>query len=177
MPDKTAILRGNSHEHLLFVARQQADLIRFLCQKIDLFEKKAVKTAELRPEYELLLTMPGVGLVLGLTIMLETGDVSRFAKVGNYTSYCRCARAKQWSNGKKKGDNNRKNGNKYLSWAYVEAAHHAIRYCPPAKRWYQRKMAKTNGAVATKGLASKWSKAAYYIMSRQEPFDLRRVFG
>ena len=121
--------------------------------------------------------MPGIGMILGLTIMLETGDINRFAKVGNYTSYCRCARAKHTSNGKKKKDNNRKNGNRYLSWAFVEAAHHAIRHCDLAHSFYQRKMAKSNGALATKALASKWSKAAYYVLKRQEPFQLERVFG
>jgi len=174
--EELATLTGSDAD-VLFVARQQMDLIRFLCRKIELFEKRALETGKLRPEYEILLTMPGVGMILGLTIMMETGDIGRFAKVGNYTSYCRCARAKHWSNGKKKADNNRKNGNKYLSWAYVEAAHHAIRYCPPARKWYQRKMAQRNGAVATKALASKWSKAAYFIMKLQEPFTLERVFG
>ena len=34
------------------------------------------------------------------------------------------------SNGKKKGEGNTRNGNKYLSWAFVEAANFALRYCP-----------------------------------------------
>jgi len=59
----------------------------------------------------------------------------------------------------------------------VEAVHHALRVCPKAKSFYDRKRAKRNGALATKALAAKWSKAAYYIMRRQEPFDLARVFG
>lgn len=164
-------------EILLFTARHEIGIIRYLTEKIQLFEKQIVNKIQLRPEYELLLTIPGIGMVLGLTIMLETGNIDRFRKVGNFTSYCRCARAKHTSNGKKKADNNRKNGNRYLSWAFVEAAHHAIRHCDPANRFYQRKMAKTNGALATKALASKWSKAAYYVLKRQEPFQLERVFG
>jgi transposase len=47
------------------------------------------------------------------------------------------------SNGKKKGVGNVKNGNKYLAWAFVEAAHFAIRYEPKIKRFYQRKKTKT----------------------------------
>ena len=62
--------------------------------------------------------------------MLEVGDIKRFSKVGNYSSYCRCVSSKKLSNGKKKGENNKKNGNKYLAWAYVEAAHFATRYIP-----------------------------------------------
>ena len=54
--------------------------------------------------------------------MLETGNIERFEKVGNYTSYCRCVGSEKLSNGKKKGKGNTKNGNKHLSWAFVEAA-------------------------------------------------------
>jgi hypothetical protein len=32
------------------------------------------------------------------------------------------AKSKRLSNGKKKGTGNRKSGNKYLAWAYIEAA-------------------------------------------------------
>ena len=60
---------------------------------------------------------------------------------------------------------------------FVEAVHHAVRCCPPARKWYQRKVAKTNGVVATKALTSKWSKAAYFVMKFQQEFDIGRVFG
>jgi transposase len=162
---------------LPFVATHQVELIESLDEKIQQFEAKVLARVQLRPAYTCLLTLPGVGVILGLTIMLETGDIGRFDSVGDYTSYCRCVRARHTSNGKKKGSNNSKNGNAYLSWAFVEAVHHAIRHCPAAKRFYDRKAAQRNGALATKALAAKWSKAAYYMLKRQEPFDLKRVFG
>jgi transposase len=171
-----AELLGN-HDCLTFVADQQIDLIEQLTEKIGRFEKKVLEHAQLKPAYERLQTMPGVGVILALTIMLETGDIGRFKTVGDYTSYCRCVRAVHRSNGKKKADNNSRNGNGYLAWAFVEAVHHAIRVCPKAKRFYDKKRAKRNGALATKALAAQWSKAAYYILQRQEPFDLARVFG
>ena len=47
-----------------------------------------------------LLTVPGIGDILTLTIMLEVGDINRFAKVRDYSSYCRCVippkRRDQW---------------------------------------------------------------------------------
>jgi hypothetical protein len=55
-------------------------------------------------------TIPGVGNILAPTIMLEVGDINRFAKVGNYSSSCRCVKSQKLSNGKKKGESNRKNG-------------------------------------------------------------------
>jgi transposase len=173
--ERTELL--GDHDCLAFVTAEQVDLIELLSEKIGRFEKKVLEHAQLQPAYECLLTMPGVGTILALTIMLETGDIGRFERVGDYTSYCRCVRATHTSNGKKKAHNNGKNGNAYLAWAFVDAVHHALRTCPPAKAFYDRKRAKRNGALATKALAAKWSKAAYYIMKRQEDFDLTRVFG
>jgi len=60
--------------------------------------------------------------------MLETGDIARFAKAGNDASYCRCVGSAHLSNGERKGQGNTKNGNKYLAWAFVEAANFAVRY-------------------------------------------------
>lgn len=164
-------------EYHVFTAGQQLHTIRFLSEKIKMLEARAMERVEKMPAYEQLLTMPGVGMVLGTTIVLETGDINRFGKPGNYTSYCRCVKARRTSNGKVKGRNNAKNGNKYLSWAFVEAAHHCIRNCEPANRFYQRKKERANGALATKALASKLSKAAYYIMKNGTDFDVRMIFG
>jgi len=165
------------HDCLAFVTAEQVEMIELLNKKIRRFEQKILEHVQLRPAYECLQSLPGVGPILALTILLETGDIGRFPTVGDYTSYCRCVRATHTSNGKKKAHNNGKNGNAYLAWAFVEAVHHALRTCPPAKAFYDRKRAKRNGALATKALAAKWSKAAYYIMKRQEAFDLTRVFG
>jgi transposase len=174
--EERAELLGD-HDCLMFVAAEQVDLIERFNEKIRRFEKKVLEHVQLRPVYVCLLTLPGVGTILALTIMLETGDLGRFPTVGDYTSYCRCVRATHTSNGKKKAHNNGKNGNPYLAWAFVEAVHLALRTCPQAKSFYDRKRAQRNGTLATKALAAKWSKAAYYMMKRQENFDLTRVFG
>ena len=81
------------------------------------------------------------------------------------------------SNGKKKGEGNRKNGNQYLSWAFVEAAHFALRYSEPAKHYYERKRAKTNVAVATKALAHKLARARFHMLNDGQDFDAGRCFA
>ena len=82
------------------------------------------------------------------------------------------------TNNKKKEEGNRKNGNKYLGWAYVEAANFAKRYCPEAKKFYQRKMAKTNQIVATKALAAnKIARDCYYVIRDREVFGDRNING
>ena len=165
------------NEHLLLMGRANIETIRFLAGQIGILEKAALKEAKLNPEYQKLLTVPGIGKILGLTIMLETGNIGRFKKAGNYVSYCRCARSKRESNGKKKGQNNSKNGNRYLSWAYVEAAHFMRRHCPEAKRWYQRKLSRSKKVVATKSLAGKIARMCYHVMKNQVDFDAKMLFG
>ena len=98
--ERTELL--GEHACLAFVTDEQVDLIELLTKKIRRFEKKVLEHVQLRPAYARLLTLPGVGTILALTIMLETGDIGRFQTVGDYTSYCRCVRATHTSNGKKK---------------------------------------------------------------------------
>ena len=106
----------------------------------------------------------------------ETGNINRFEKVGNYSSYCRCVNSKRFSNGKQKGQGNRKSGNKYLSWAYMEAANFAIRFNEKAKQFYQKKAAKTKRVVALKALSHKLARACYHMIKNNEDFDNQRLF-
>ena len=151
-------------------------VMQALDDQIKRVEETVVKQSKLGPRYRYLLSIHGVGKILALTIMLETGDISRFEKVGNFASYCRCVGSTKLSNGKKKGTGNTKNGNKYLSWSFVEAANFAIRFYEPARRFYQRKMAKTKRVVAIKALAHKLARASYYVMRDQVPFDPAKIY-
>ncbi len=164
-------------EHLILIGETNISVIRHLTEKIRRFEKAVQKRVKIKPEYEKIQTVPGIGKILTLTIMLETGPLSRYAGAGNYASYCRTVKAIHTSNNKKKRNLNQKNGNKYLGWAYVEAANYMRRYCPEAKRYHQKKMARSKQVVATKALASKISKACFYIMRDQVDFDVKKMFG
>jgi transposase len=152
-------------------------VMQALQEQVKLLESAVKVQVKLKPSYEILLSVPGIGEILGLTIMLETGDIRRFAKVGQYASYCRCVGSTWISNGKQKGKGNSKNGNKYLAWAFVEAANFAIRYNDRIKGYYQRKAAKTNPVVAKKTIAHKLARACFYMMRDQKPFDLNQAFG
>lgn len=172
--DATALF---SDIQLGFTARCHVETIGFLTQQIRSIEKAVLPKVALKPEFEIMLTMPGIGKILGLTIMLEVGDIRRFEGPGNFASYCRCVKSQKISNAKKKGEGNRKNGNRYLAWAYVEAATFAVRYSPRAKAFHKRKRAKTNNAIATKALANKLARASFYMMRDQSAFDEKRLYG
>jgi len=160
----------------IFTAQSQLAIIKDFQRHIKNIEKQALSQVKLKKEFEMLMTITGIGKILALTIMLEVGDIGRFEQVGNYASYCRCVKSQRTSNNKKKGENNRKNGNRHLGWAYVEAANFSRRYCPLAQRFYQRKRDKTNAIVATKALSNKLARASYYIMRDQVAYDADKLF-
>jgi transposase len=166
-----------THPQLIAAAKNSIETIRFLKARIQGMEQEVKSVITLRKEFTSLLTIPGIGDILALTIMCEVGDITRFPTVGDYSSYCRCVKSERLSNGKKKDENNRKNGNRYLSWAYVEAAHFANRFSPHAQAFYQKKKAKRNGIVAIKALSNKLARASYYIMRDQVAYDPNRLFS
>lgn len=163
-------------ENLALAANANLAVIQCLNEQIAAIEKVVKEKAKLRPEFRLLKTVPGIGDILAMNIAFETGDIGRFPSVGDFSSYCRTVKSERISNGKKKGKGNAKCGNKYLAWAFVEAANFAIQHNPLARKFYQRKSAKRKAVVARKALANKLARACYFIMRDGVPFDNERLF-
>ena len=157
-------------EHIVLSAQANLDSISFYAQQIRRLEKVIKNKIKVKKEFQYLMTVPGIGNILAMTIMLEVGDINRFAKVGNFASYSRCVSSQRLSDGKSKGSGNRKNGNRYLSWAFIEAAHLSRRYNERFKSYYNRKIAQANTSLATKALSNKLARICYYIMKNQIPF-------
>jgi transposase len=152
-------------------------VMRCLDEEILGLEKTVLSQAKIKPAFKKLLTVPGLGKILGMTVMYETGTIDRFRKVGHFASYSRVVDSGRYSNGKKKGSGNAKNGNKYLAWAFVEAVHHAWRSNEVVRRFYQRKKSQRNTAVAVKAVAHKLARATYHVLKDQVDFDVNRAFA
>ncbi len=165
------------HEDLILIASMNKINIDNLSHQIKELEKHLINKQKVKGRYKQLMTMPGIGPILALTIMLETGLVERFHQVGDYASYCRKVDSKWTSNNKKKGKGNKRNGNKYLAWAFSEAAEHARRVSPKAKHFFEQKMSKTNRMIAHGALAHKICRAAYCIMRDNVPYDPKKMFS
>lgn len=168
------ICGGNSS--LMLAIQGNLAVMRCLDEQISSIESVVLKQAKLKPEFKMLLTVDGIWHTLGMMIMYEAGDMARFETVGQFASYARCVSSTRWSNGKKKGEGNRKNGNKYLAWAFIEAAHYAARYNERIRNYYERKRKKTNKFVAAKAVAHKLARACYHVLKDQKPFDEARAF-
>jgi transposase len=167
----------SENEDLALAGMVSKESIDFPTRQIKRIEAVIERRVELKPSYAKLLSVFGIGQILALTIMLETGPISRFAKVGNYVSYCRKVSSKWLSNDKLKGKGNKKSGNKYLAWAYSEAAEHARRSYAQARTYYNHKMQKTNFMAAHNALAHKLARAAFYVMRDQVLFIPEKTFA
>lgn len=165
------------NEDIALAGRVSKETIDFLTHQIKAIEHAVEKKAKLREPYNRLLDVPGIGKILVLTIMLETGPISRFDKVGNFVSYCRKVSSKWVSNDKAKGKGNKKSGNKYLAWAFSEAAEFARRLHDESRAYYNRKMQRTNFMTAHNALAHKLARAAYYVMRDDVPFMSEKLFA
>jgi transposase len=163
-------------EELALAGRASKETIDFLTRQIQRIERAVLNKTLLKEPYSKLLTLPGVGEILAMTILLETGPIERFKAVGNYASYCRKVPSHWTSNGKTKGKGNTKNGNRYLSWAFSEAADHARQTHESSRNFYNRKLNESNASVAHNALAHKLTRAAYFILRDHVEFKEDKMF-
>jgi transposase len=122
-------------------------------------------------------TAPGIGPILGLTLLYEIDDIGRFPEPGNFLSYSRLVRCAHESAGKKKGTGGKKIGNAHLKWAFSEAACLMLRSCLPVQSWLQRQEKKKGKKKALAILEAKLGRAVYHLWRKQVPFDVKRFLN
>ena len=142
-------------------------------QELELYLTQAAFEHD-RARFQLLRTVPGIGKILGLTILYEVQDWQRFAAVGNFLSYCRLVRGHRESAGKKGKPGGAKMGNVHLKWAFSEAAPLFLRGNAPGQKFFARLERKHGKGKALGILAARLGRAVYYMIKRHEPFDLKR---
>jgi transposase len=159
----------------LMVAADLA-LIDHYDERIAELERHLVRNAKVDDPvtFGLLRTVPGIGLVLGLTLLYEIDDIRRFPEAGHFLSYARLVRCEHSSAGKVKGSGPRKMGNAHLKWAFSEAACLMIRAVPAVKAWVQRQERKKGKRKALSILEAKIGRAVYHLWRKRVPFDLKR---
>jgi transposase len=126
--------------------------------------------------YHRLRSIPGVGKILALVLLYEIHDVKRFPSVGDFISYARLVRPSHESAGKKVGFGPKKIGNAHLRWALGEAVTLLLRESDQAKSWMTRKEKKHGKGKAMGILAAKLGRAVYWMLRRQEAFDVKRFW-
>jgi transposase len=154
-------------------------LIAAYDQQIAELERHLVRHAKVDDPvtFGLVRTVPGIGPILGLTLLYEVDQIGRFPEPGNFLSYSRLVRCPHASAGKKKGSGPKKVGNAHLKWAFSEAACLMLRSCLPAKAWLQRQAKKKGKKKALSILEAKIGRAVYHLWKKQVPFDVKRFLN
>ena len=122
------------------------------------------------PTLQLLMSIPGLGEITGAIIAMETGDIHRFADAKHYCSYCRLVPGAKDSGGKHVHRSGSKDGNKYLKYAFTEAAIKAMMYYPEIKQFAVRLEERSTKAIARTVVAKELAKITYYVLTRQQEF-------
>jgi transposase len=111
---------------------------------------------------------------LALVILYEIQDIARFPRVQDFVSYCRLVKCAKESGGKRLGTAGQKIGNGHLRWAFAEAAVLCLRQNHPGKEYFATLEHKHGTATALTVRAHKLARAVYYLLTREQAFDLNR---
>lgn len=144
---------------------------------IEFFIKKKLKEFKEDFNFAILISIMGIGPVLGATILLEINDIKRFKNHGRFCSYSRLVKPEKTSAGKKTGGGGRKIGNPHLKWAFSEAAALMLRSSDKAKQYKQRLLKKHSKAKTMSIISHRIGKAVYYMLLRGELFDENKFFA
>lgn len=155
---------GYPHDQII---KQCLEIIDLLSQQIGIWDEGISERIKSTPELRLLCSIPGIGPVTGITILLETGPISRFPSAKKYAGYAGLAPRVRSSAGKSHyGGHLSRQANLMLRWAFVEAATGAIRGDSQWSSFYRRIAARKGKSVAKVALARKMSKMVYQMLKR-----------
>jgi len=142
-------------------------------REVELYITRTAKVHD-GPTFARLRSVPGIGQILALVILYEIQDITRFPRVQDFVSYCRRVKCAKESNNKRLGTSGKKIGNVHLRWAFAEAAVLFIRQNHPGKDYFTKLAHKHGNAKALTVLAHKLARAVYYMLRREQAFDLQR---
>jgi transposase len=144
-----------------------------LLGEVELYITRSAKVHD-GQTFSRLQSVPGIGQILALVILYEIQDIARFPRVQDFISYCRLVKCAKESNHKRVGTSGKKIGNVHLRWAFAEAAALFLRHNQPGKAYFTKLEHKHGKAKALTVLAQKLARAVYYMLTREQAFDLKR---
>jgi len=162
-------------EQTQWVSQQLLKQLDVLEEQIGQCEKRLSHLLKITPQIERLKSLPGVGLILGASIAFEIGEVSRFPSAEHLASYAGTTPRVHSSGDKLRFGRLRPDINRYLRWAFVEAAnvvalHHERRPERHVSYLYWRLKQRKGHAKAIGAVARHLAEATFHILSRQEDY-------
>jgi transposase len=161
--------------HTAYAVRQLLEQVDGMDRQVREFEQRIRMVFKPTPGVALLMTLPGVGLILAVVIALEIGEVTRFATHEKLASYAGTTPRVHASGGKTRHGPLRPDVNRYLKWAFVEAANTicAMRRRVPHRhvsRLYERVARRKGHQKAIGAVGRHLAEATYWILSKRDPY-------
>jgi transposase len=155
--------------------QEHLTLLDGVLEQIGRTEKRIKEIIKETPQMQLLMTLPGVGPILSIVIMLEIGDIGRFPDAPHLASYAGTVPQVKSSGGKTYYGRVRPDVNRYLKWAFIEAANSIIlnqRSMPNRHvvQIYHRVMKRKGHPKAIVAVARHLAEATYWMLTRNEAY-------
>jgi transposase len=116
-----------------------------------------------------LMQLPGIGVVIAMTVLSAIGDIRRFESAGKLVGYSGLGAGVHDSGKEHHEKRITKSGRKELRWAMVEAAWRTVRMSPYWKEQYEkflRRMRRPNQAIVV--IARKLLVAVWHVLTKEE---------
>lgn len=128
--------------------------------------------AEEQPMANLLMSIPGIGAIVAMSLVAEIGDISRFPSYRHLASYAGLVPSLDASGGKERRGSITKRGSRYLRTALIQSAH-AI---PRMKKcrlnlFFRRRIVKAGYRKAIVATAHKILQIVFYVLKNQTPYS------
>jgi transposase len=161
--------------HSREAVEQELATLDFLEMQIESAEERLEKIMKVSVEADLLKTLPCVGPILSMVLMLEIGKVERFPTAAHLASYAGLVPRVHSSGGHTRMGQVCGNVNRNLKWAFVEtgnlvvinqhrlAGTHVV-------RMYQRIKRAKNHQKAVVAVARHLAEAAWWVLTKQEVY-------
>jgi transposase len=161
--------------HSREAVEQELATLDFLEMQIKSAEERLEKIMKMSVEADLLKTLPCVGPILSMVLMLEIGKVERFPTAAHLASYAGLVPRVHSSGGHTRMGQVCGNVNRNLKWAFVEtgnlvvinqhrlAGTHVV-------RMYQRIKRAKNHQKAVVAVARHLAEAAWWVLTKQEVY-------
>ncbi len=167
------LLEKFTNEEIKLSIESDLNIIDSLDRVVSSLEKRISEIAKEKEteDYKILMTFPGIGDIISLTIIYEIDTINRFPSPQKFSSYCRVVKPQRESSGKKTDDKNKKIGNGYLKWAFSQAAVYAKVWSPRIKKYYEN-LVKTNGKTkANSILRHRIAVSVYNMLLNKEIYN------
>ena len=173
------ILNQYTDPLLKLAVKSDMAMIRSYDKQIKMMEKSLERKVKkvFAQDYLVLQSVPGIGMIMAMTILFEIDTIYRFPSVKDFISYCRLVKGSVASAGKVKGLTGGKMGNAYLRWAFGQIAIIAKCHNPLIQTYAKKLIAKHGKFKGNAILSNKIARCVYFMLQKGTVFDVEQLIS